>query len=169
MSDTAEQPESEAQQAEPGEGQGSEKQAKSELITMTPKKLEERLERERAKFSDYEDLKAKAQKFEELQEADKSELQKAQDQIASIEQERDNALRDALRFKVASKYGVGDEDADLFLTGSDEDTLVKQAERLSQRNDMQLKQGNHVPDEGKPLTAQEGSDVAFARSFFGAD
>jgi len=169
MSDTAEQPESEAQQGEPTEDQGSEKQAKPESITMTPAKLEERLERERAKFSDYEDLKAKAQKFDELEEANKSELQRAQDQIASIEQERDTALRDALRFKVATRYGVSDEDADLFLTGTDEDTLVKQAERLSQRNDLQLKQGNHVPDEGKPLTAQEGSDAAFARSFFGAD
>ena len=37
----------------------------------------ERLSRERAKFADYDDLKAKASKFDATEEASKSELQKA--------------------------------------------------------------------------------------------
>jgi hypothetical protein len=46
---------------------------------------------------------------------------------------KDFARAEALRLRVASKFGIGDEDADLFLTGSDEETLTKQAERLAAR------------------------------------
>ena len=44
--------------------------------------IESRLTRERAKFADYEALKAKAEKFDKAEEAAKSELQKAQEQAA---------------------------------------------------------------------------------------
>lgn len=65
--------------------------------------------------------------------------------------ERDNAMTELLRWKVATKFGIADEDVDLFLTGTDEDTLLKQAERLAERTaaSKPSKNGLHVPVEGR--------------------
>lgn len=127
----------------------------------------ERLERERAKFSDYDDLKTKASKYDELDEANKSEAQRLNDQLAAEKSAREQAEATALRYRVASKHGVSEEDAELFLTGSDEDTLTKQAERLSDRVDQQRRQGNHVPREGAPHSKPAEDEVTeFARSLF---
>lgn len=60
------------------------------------------------------------------------------DAAQRIERERD-ALRDelatskleAMRARVASRFGVSEEDADLFLTAADEDSLIKQATRFA--------------------------------------
>lgn len=49
------------------------------------KALNERLKREREKYADYGDLKAKATKFDELAEAQKTELQKIQDRADAAE------------------------------------------------------------------------------------
>lgn len=87
----------------------------------------ERLARERSKFADYEQLKEKASKFDELDAQSKSELQKAQDalaekdkQLASIPEE---ARRQALRFaSFASQRGFLDpEDALAFIGNVDLD------------------------------------------------
>ena len=81
-----------------------------------------------------------AKKLAEIEEANKSEQQKQAERLAELEREASQARAEALRFKIASKFGVSDEDADLFLTGTDEETLTKQAERLAARNE----------DAGKP-------------------
>ncbi len=111
-----------------------------------------------------------ARRLAEIEESQKSEAEKAADRIRQLEQEADAARREALRFKVATKYGIGDEDADLFLTGSDEETLQKQAERLAARIDAQKKQGNTVPTEGRTPAASQGSKgsvfAEFAEEFF---
>lgn len=52
------------------------------------RRIGDRLAKERTKFADYDDLKAKATKFDEADAANKSELQKAQDALA----ERDAKL-----------------------------------------------------------------------------
>lgn len=108
----------------------------------------ERVTRERAKFSDYADLKSKADKFDQLEEANKSEQQKLTDRAEAAEQAAEKAQAEALRFKVASKHGISDEDAELFLTGTDEDTLTKQAQRLSDREADRTTTGLHVRREG---------------------
>lgn len=95
--------------------------------------LKERLARERAKFSDYNDLKAKAGKYDELEAANKSEIEKANDRVREAEQRAAEAASAALRSRIQARHGVSDEDADLFLTGTDEETLTKQAERLAER------------------------------------
>jgi hypothetical protein len=41
------------------------------------------------------------------------------------------ARAEAMRYKFAAKNGFSDEDAEIFLTGSDEETLTRQAERLT--------------------------------------
>lgn len=89
-------------------------------------KIEARKWEERAK----ENAEAR-KRLDEIEAANKSALEKAAEARQKAEQERDAARAEALRFKVASKHGISDEDAELFLTGSDEDTLTRQAERLA--------------------------------------
>lgn len=122
------------------------------------KVIDERLKRERAKFSDYKDLKAKAGRLDEIEAANKSEIEKANDAKSAAERERDEARAEALRLRVATKYGVSDEDADLFLTGTDEETLTRQAERLAGREADRKRKGNYVPGEGaNPPAKRTGS------------
>lgn len=92
--------------------------------------VNDRLAREKAKFSDYEDLKAKAAKYDEAEEANKTELQKANDKAAALEKEL-NSLKaknaiDEIRTKVASETGVPVN----LITGTDEETCRDQAKAI---------------------------------------
>ena len=128
--------------------------------------LDERLKRERAKFADYADLKTKAAKLDTLEQANKSEADKFSERIASLETENTAIKSQALRSRIQAKFSVSDEDAELFLTGIDEASLTKQAERLGVREAERKKQGNHVPKEG--TSTQSGDDPmrAMARDLF---
>lgn len=143
------------QQPAQGEQQSTDGEAGGDTSTATPtnlsqeefnRQLDERLRRERAKYSDYKDLKEKAAKFDEMEQANQSELEKANAKIADLEAERDRAKTETMRYQVATRYGIGDEDADLFLTGSDEETLNRQAERLAAKSDEVDKPRSPKPD-----------------------
>lgn len=123
------------------------------------KVISERITRERAKFSDYKDVKAKAAQYEQLEESQKSEIQRATDKATAAERERDEARSEAMRLRVAAKFGISDEDADLFLTGKDEDSLTAQARRLSDR-EAANKKTNHVAREGDTSTRPGSSEEA---------
>lgn len=74
------------------------------------KVIGERLKREREKYADYDAIKAKADKFDQMEEASKSELQKAIESRDALQTELDalknaNSIRD-IRLKVASETGV---------------------------------------------------------------
>ena len=63
-----------------------------------------------AKYADYEELKGKAAKFDEAQEAAKSDLQKAQEKAASLQAEVDamkkrDTIR-AMREEVSKEMGI---------------------------------------------------------------
>lgn len=92
--------------------------------------VKDRLKREREKYSDYEDLKAKAAKFDEAEEANKTELQKVTERAKALEDEL-NGLKEAeklrtMRAEVAKETGIP---ANL-LTGSTEDECRAQAEAI---------------------------------------
>lgn len=126
-----------------------------------------RLERERAKYADYKDLKAKASRLDEIEAANKSELEKATEAASKAAAERDDATAAALRLRIAVEHGIGLEDADLFLTGRDEETLRAQAKRLSDREADRKKNNNHVSKEGTNTSAAPDDQRAFARALFG--
>jgi hypothetical protein len=66
-----------------------------------------KLRAEAAKYrSEAKDLAGKAKQFDDLQEAQKSELQKAQEAAAKAEQALQSAQQDALRSKVAAAKGL---------------------------------------------------------------
>jgi hypothetical protein len=128
--------------------------------------VKERVARERAKYADYDDLKAKAEGSKTLEE-----------RLAAMETELTTTKTQALKTSIAAKFGISTEpgpkgessDADLFLTGSDADSLTAQAQRLAGRDADRKKQGNVAPKEGstKSEGTDEGEHRSFARSLFG--
>lgn len=111
-----------------------------------------------------------AQRLAEIEEANKTETQKAQDALAAAQRDAETARAEALRFRIASKFQVSDEDADLFLTGTDEETLTKQAERLAARESERKKNGNHVPREGTSTQTNHSDPKRdFIRGLTGAE
>lgn len=139
--------------------------------------LKDRLDRERAKFKDYNDIKAKAAKLDEIEQANLSALEKANARVSTAEAGEAAAKAEALRLRTAVTHGISLEDADLFLTGTDEETLTAQAKRLSDRTaelakaeTERKKQNPTVPKEGtstKTGATTEENDREFARNFFG--
>ena len=92
--------------------------------------IAERLKRERAKYTDYEELKAKAEKFDEIEEANKTELQKATERANELEAkltslEKQNEIR-SIREKIANETGVPVG----LLTGEDEESCKTQAQSI---------------------------------------
>lgn len=132
------------------------------------KVIADRVARERAKYADYKDVKAKATEFEKLQEANQSEAEKAAKRIADLEAELNNTRRDSMRLTIAAAHGITDaDDIDLFLTGTDEETLTKQAKRLADRT-AERKKTHVVPGEGKnPSSSSDSGDLQAVRSLFG--
>lgn len=71
-----------------------------------------------------------ATRLAELENANKSEAEKAAERLAAAESAAQAAQAEALRFRIASKYGISDEHAETYLHGTDEETLTRQAEGL---------------------------------------
>ena len=88
--------------------------------------VESRLARERQKYADYDDLKAKATKFDEAEQSNKTELQKALEAAAAAEKRATAAEASNLRATVAAAKGVP---ANL-LTGTTEAELNASADAL---------------------------------------
>ena len=119
--------------------------------------VKERVQREKAKYADYDDLKAKAEGAKTLEE-----------RLAEVEKRAKDAQTAALRSDIAAKHGISAEDRDLFLTGADEETLTAQAQRLAQREADRKKQGNVAPKEGGNPNPVKSDDMrSFANELFG--
>ena len=90
----------------------------------------ERLGRERAKYEGFEDFKAKAEKYDQLQEASKSDLQKAQEESADWKSKYEALNREItarnIRDKISKETGVP---ADC-LTGETEEACKAQADAI---------------------------------------
>lgn len=78
------------------------------------------------------------QELDKVRKAQMSDEERRAEEVAATEkrakdaEERaEKAALDVLRYKIATRHGISDEDAELFLTGSDEETIAKQAERFT--------------------------------------
>jgi uncharacterized protein YdaU (DUF1376 family) len=129
--------------------------------------VRERVQRERSKYADYDDLKAKAAGAKTLE-----------DRIAELETSTAKATMDATRSRIAAEFGISTKagtkgepsDADLFLTGADEKTLRAQAERLAAAEAERKKQGPRVRNEGKtPNPSNDDPMRDLAQQLFGND
>lgn len=107
-----------------------------------------RLAEEKSKFADYEEIKAKAAKFDEAEEANKSELQKAVERANNLEAElaglkKSEEVRQT-REKIATETGIPAH----LLTGDTEEACKAQAEAIkayATPNYPKVKDGGEVP------------------------
>lgn len=105
-------------------------EAPEELLGDAGKKALDAMKRDRNDArSEANALKAQLDLFKQSQ---MSDLEKAQTLAADAQKVAAQAQAEALRWRIAAKHGISDDDAETFLTGSDEATLTRQAERLSQ-------------------------------------
>lgn len=151
------------EQQTPGTPEGGKQEPQSFTQADVDRIVADRLSRERAKYADYDDLKAKAEG-----------AKTADDRIADLEKRLADAdareSRQKLVAKVAGDHKITDaDDIRLFLTGSDEDTLAAQAKALAAKATAKPN-GNYVPTEGATPKNPAADDVrAFTRNLFGRD
>ncbi len=118
--------------------------------------VRERVQRERAKYADYDALKAKAEGAKTVE-----------DRLAEMEKRTAAAEASALRSDVAARHGISAEDRDLLLTGTDAETLEAQAKRIAEASERK-KKANIVPREGNNPKATGGDEEReFVRKLFG--
>ena len=128
--------------------------------------LGKRLERERSKFADYDDLKAKAAQVDAAEEAKKTELEKAQERIAELEKTTAAATRAALVTRIAAEEGVIPE----VLTGSTEEEMRAAAKRVlewrdsNKRTTPQPKKLASGSSSAEPKTGEKGRAAAALRT-----
>ena len=122
----------------------------------------ERLGRDRQKYADYDALKQKAEEYDKLQEANKTELQKANERADGLEKElnelkKANAVRD-IRLKVSSETGVPLE----LLTAETEEECRIMAEKINAfampKSYPKVKDGGEVSGAPKQTTSQQFAD-----------
>ena len=100
-----------------------------------------------------------AQRLVDLEDAAKSVEQKTADRIAGLEKQLAETAHAALVARIQAKHSISDDDAALFLTGSDVDALEKQAARLAERSADQKKNGNVARNEGDAKSAGRGDEA----------
>ncbi len=92
--------------------------------------VEGRLARQKQKYADYDDLKEKAGKYEELKNSKKTDAEKNAEEIATLKQQLAGLAKEKtvtqVRNKVAEETGV----PAALLTGEDEETCKKQAKAI---------------------------------------
>lgn len=93
--------------------------------------IQDRVARERKKFADYDDLKARADRLTEIEDGQKSEVQRLNDTIEQLKTENDTLKsdiskkdRDALAAKIAHDKGVPVR----YVTGDDEKSMKAAAD-----------------------------------------
>ena len=130
----------------------------------------DKLRKESAKYRTEARANAEAaRRLSEIEQSQKSDQQKADDRIKDLEAKFAAAEARALRAEIANAHGISAEDRDLFLTGTDVETLTAQAKRLAERASERKKQNNVVPTEGKNSSPREDSNRAFAKQLFSGD
>ena len=150
------------------------------------KAINERIARERSKFAGFEDLKAKAARLDELEEAQKTEQQKQADALAVAQKAAAAAAAETVRYKAAAAHGIGPDDFNLIGSGDEADVMAR-AERVGQliaaeRELAELKESRNPPppptsrprpglrpgaapveDTGRPASADAAREAALRR------
>lgn len=146
---------------------GTDNQTSQETQTQEPEKiftqaevnsfLKREEEKIKAKYADYADLQAKASKLDELEEANKSALEKANEKAAKLQAELDGIKKAAelreMREKIATDNNIPVE----LLTGATEEECTKQVETIKTLLNAQgiptaVRDGGEVVNTGKLST-----------------
>lgn len=118
----------------------------------------------RAKPADYAELKAKADRLEEIENAQKTEQQRHAEAAEKAKRDADEARAETLRYKAAATHGVGQDFFDLLGSG-DEEAINARAERVGSllkvaaeneqlRAELEaLRQGKPAPGSTRPVAS----------------
>lgn len=121
-----------------------------------------------AQKAQLKEYRAKASRLDEIEEAQKSEAEKVADRLAKADQEVagiPSRVCEALRVHLIALHEIAAEDAELFLTATDPEVLLKQADRLVGQSG---KRKNIVPREGRtPIQAPTDPTREFLRAING--
>lgn len=126
--------------------------------------ISERVAREKAKVADYNDLKAKAAKFDEIDAQNKSEAEKASERITAAETRATSAERRADRLEVALDKGLTPSQAKR-LVGETREELEADADQLLKDLGDSAKPRSPKPD---PNQGRTGSGPASTADQFAA-
>ncbi len=127
----------------------------------------ERVQRERAKYADYDELKAKA-----------GEATTLEQRLGAVETELTTTKHTALRNRIAALHGISTEKdgdkpspAEVLLTGSDEAAMTAQASLYAAAAGDKKKTGGIAPKEGTNLdpSKKSGDKHDFVARLFGTD
>lgn len=125
----------------------------------------ERVERVRAQYADYPTLQAEVARLRGVETGFETKLQAEADARAVAEAAvatLPEMVSSQLRTHLIARHGISDEDAALFLTANDPETLLKQVDRFVAHQTPPAA-GNHVPHEGNnppPVVNDEAAVVA---------
>lgn len=129
----------------------------------------DKLRKEAAKYRTEAKANADAaKKLADIEDSQKSEVQKLNEQFEAARADAADARAELLRYRIASQHGITDaDDIALFLTGSDEETLSKQAERLIARVEDASKPRSPRPDpnQGRNGSGPKSTADSFAEFF----
>lgn len=155
----------EAQASTEGD-QGEQQPKPSETLEFWKQKAREQESRAKANKTAADELAAIKEKNKTEAEKVAERLSKADSELATVPAK----VAEALKSHLVSLHQISDEDAELFLTASDPDVLLKQVTRLTARESAgateRKKQGNHVPREGNNPSAPKDERREFVGQLF---
>ena len=140
--------EAETVEATGDDQQDQEQQKPTETVEFWKQKARE--QEKRAK-----DNAEAAKRLAEIEDANKTEIEKARERVKAVEDELGTVpakVTDALRTHLVALHEISDDDADLFLTASDPETLLRQVDRLVARSEPK-------PRAPRPNAAQTSGDI----------
>lgn len=150
MSETTDTANAGEQSTEQPETHGFEPIASQEALD---KIIQARLARERSRYADYDELKARAAKYDEVEEASKSEIQKAIERAEKAEKELQAKAAESERLRVIAKHSIPEDYQDL-ITASDIEGMESQALKIQE---LIKPKGPVVSTEGKQPSTLPGA------------
>lgn len=128
--------------------------------------LDDRLKRERSKYADYKDLKSKATKLDEIENANRTEAEKAQARITELETQVQAERLGAVRFQISAEYGLNEKASGALAHISSEEGMREMAEAFKAQSEDRVRSGNVVPREGSAPSAKTNDERAAVRELF---
>lgn len=124
--------------------------------------IPKRLERERAKFSDYDAIKEKADKVDSITQDFTTKLTEKDTTVESLTKELTTAKLDTVKVKAIHEFKLPDDLAE-FVTGADETEIRTRAEKLAKG----VTGGTIIPDKKPKPEGEAKQTTAAAKSLFG--
>lgn len=131
--------------------------------------VESRLARERAKYADYDSLAEKAKKYDEAQEASKTEIEKFTERATAAEQTAAEAVARAARAEVALEKGLTPTQAKR-LVGATREEMLADADELLKDLQADGKKAPRARDQKQTeTTSPDDPNREFVAGLFGRD